>query len=90
MAADIRQPDEAQRKAFVEKLGQFRDSLSADEQGILDIMVATILAPRDDGDVQAYQEWWTQFSGYPAGGYTWGYLQPWTNNGYQQTAYGTA
>ena len=90
VATDIRQPDEAQRKAFVEKLAEFRSSLSADEQGMLDIVVATAFAPREEGDVQAYQGWWAQFSSNPAGWYTWGYLQPWTNNGYQQTAQGTA
>ena len=89
MAADIRQPDEAQRKAFVEKLARFRGTLTADEQGMLDIRVTTTFAPREEGDVQAYQ-WWGQFNGNPPGWYTWGYLQPWTNSGYQQTASGTA
>ncbi len=88
MAADIRQPDAAQRKAFVEKLAQFRSTLAADEQGMLDIMVATTFAPREESDVRAY--WWGQFTGNPAGWYTWGYVQPWTNSGYQQTASGTA
>jgi hypothetical protein len=53
--ADI--PSENERKAFVEKLAQFRSSLPASEQRMLDAMAAAAFQPRDQGDVQGYGFW---------------------------------
>ncbi|HEY7065554.1 MAG TPA: hypothetical protein VII06_29035 [Chloroflexota bacterium] len=52
MAQDF--PSENERKAFVEKLAQFRNGLPASEQRMLDAMAAAAFQPRDQGDVQGY------------------------------------
>lgn len=90
MSQNIAMPDEAQRKAFVEKLAQFRSSLAPDEKQMLDVMVITTFAPQPQGDVEGYQWFWSQWGPNGPGWYTNGWIQPWTGNGYQQTANGTA
>jgi hypothetical protein len=47
-------PSENERKAFVEKLAQFRNTLPAGEQRMLDAMAAAAFTPREQGDVQGY------------------------------------
>ncbi len=44
---------EQQRQAFIQKLGQFRATLSPDEQRMLDAMVMTAEGARP-GDVEGY------------------------------------
>ncbi len=90
MSQPIAMPDEAQRKAFVERLALFRATLPPDQQQMLDIMVITTFAPREEADVQGYQWFWSQWGPNGPGWYTYGYLRPWTDSGYQQTATGTA
>jgi hypothetical protein len=50
-------PNEAAQKQFVAKLTQFRSSLDADEQRMLDAMVSAVRKAHDQGDVQVY--WFT-------------------------------
>jgi len=47
-------PNDTERKAFVEKLAQFRSTLPAGEQRMLDAMAAAAFQPREQGDVQGY------------------------------------
>ena len=48
-------PNESERKAFVEKLAQFRGTLPASEQRMLDAMAAAAFTQQ--GDVQGYGMW---------------------------------
>ena len=50
-------PSDGERQAFVEKLGQFRDTLPPREQRMLDAMTAAAFSPREQGDVQGYGMW---------------------------------
>ena len=50
-------PNEAAQKQFVAKLTQFRSSLDADEQRMLDAMVSAVRKAHEQGDVQVY--WFT-------------------------------
>ncbi len=50
-------PNESERKAFLEKLGNFRSTLPVSEQRMLDAMAAAAFTPRDQGDVQGYAMW---------------------------------
>jgi len=54
--SDAQIPSEAERKAFVEKLGQFRSTLPASEQRMLDAMAMAAFggAQAKEGDVQGY------------------------------------
>jgi hypothetical protein len=54
---EAHQPSEAERKAFVEKLAGFRDTLPPAEQGMLDNLVHAALAGRTPDDVATY--WFT-------------------------------
>ena len=54
-------PGEAERKKFVEKLNQFRGSLDASEQQMLDALVQAARQAHDQGDVAAY--WFTSSRG---------------------------
>ena len=48
-------PSESERKAFIEKLGKFRESLPPSEQRMLDAMAIAAFQPQDQGgDVQGY------------------------------------
>jgi hypothetical protein len=48
-------PSEQERKAFIEKLGQFRSSLPQPEQRMLDAMaIAAFGGQQEQGDVQGY------------------------------------
>jgi hypothetical protein len=48
-------PSDQERKAFLEKLGQFRGSLAQNEQRMLDAMAAAAFQPQQgQGDVQGY------------------------------------
>ena len=51
MAQDF--PSEGERKAFVEKLAQFRSTLQPSEQRMLDAMAAAAFTPQGQ-DVQGY------------------------------------
>jgi hypothetical protein len=88
MAQEIRLPDEGQRKAFIEKLGQFRSTLSPDEQRMLDIMAVTTFQPKDTHEVQAYTWYWGATGRYGPGWYENGWRYGWDNTPYQDTAYG--
>ena len=50
-------PNEAKQRQFVAKLNQFRSSLDADEQQMLDAMVSAVRQAHERGDVQVY--WFT-------------------------------
>ena len=47
-------PGEGERKAFVEKLAQFRSTLQPGEQRMLDAMAITAFGAQEQGDVQGY------------------------------------
>jgi hypothetical protein len=51
-------PSVGQRQAFAQKLGQFREGLTADEQLMLDAMVAVAFAPTEQDDVQSYSDFY--------------------------------
>jgi hypothetical protein len=53
--SDVQQPSEAERKAFVEKLAQFRGTLPQGEQRMLDAMAIVAFGAPEDEDVQGYQ-----------------------------------
>jgi hypothetical protein len=48
-------PSESERKAFVEKLAQFRGTLPQSEQRMLDAMSIAAFGAPEDEDVQGYQ-----------------------------------
>ena len=48
-------PSDAERQAFVEKLDQFRATLPASEQRMLDAMFLAAFTPEGSGDVQGYE-----------------------------------
>jgi hypothetical protein len=53
--ADVQFPNESERKAFLEKLGQFRNTLPQSEQRMLDAMATAAFQPQNpEGDVQGY------------------------------------
>ncbi len=52
--ADVQFPNESERKAFLEKLGQFRSTLPQSEQRMLDAMAVAAFCERPAGDVQGY------------------------------------
>jgi hypothetical protein len=54
-------PGEAERKKFVEKLNQFRCSLDASEQQMLDALVQAARQAHTQDDVAAY--WFTASTG---------------------------
>ena len=76
--SDAQMPSESERKAFIEKLGQFRNTLPQSEQRMLDAM-AMAAFHGEEGDVQGYQWFY--------GGY---YAAPvWYQTGYATQWYGT-
>jgi hypothetical protein len=54
-------PNEAAQQKFVAKLNQFRSSLDADEQRMLDAVVTAARQAHDQGDVSVY--WFTPIDG---------------------------
>jgi hypothetical protein len=54
MAADQGIAGEAKRKAFVQRLGQFRKTLDPDEQKMLDSMVLVAEGAHNQEDVKPY------------------------------------
>ena len=86
MAQDVQLPNESERKAFVEKLAQFRSTLAPDEQRMLDIMAISTFRPQE-GDVQGYTAYWTNYGPVGPGWYQNGWMAPWNNTPYQDTAY---
>ena len=53
--ADVQFPSDSERKAFLEKLGQFRSTLPSSEQRMLDAMATAAFQPQNpQGDVQGY------------------------------------
>ena len=50
-------PTEAEGKAFIAKLNQFRGRLNANEQQMLDALVAAARQAHEQGDVEVY--WFT-------------------------------
>jgi hypothetical protein len=88
MAQEIQMPNEGQRKAFIEKLGQFRGTLTPDEQRMLDIMAVTTFQPREAHDVQGYTWYWGAAGPYGPGWYETGWRWTWDNTPYRDTAYG--
>ena len=77
-------PSENERKAFVEKLGQFRSTLAPSEQRMLDAMALAAFGGQEQGDVQGYQ-WY--YGGYYAAP-VW-YQTGWATQWYQ-TPWGVA
>ena len=77
-------PGENERKAFVEKLGQFRSTLPPSEQRMLDAMALAAFGAQEQSDVQGYQ-WY--YGGYPAAP-VW-YQQGWATQWYR-TPWGVA
>ena len=78
MSQEPQIPNEAERKAFVEKLGRFRGTLQPREQAMLDAM-AMAAFHAEEGDVQGYQWFY--------GGY---YAAPvWYQTGYATQWYAT-
>jgi hypothetical protein len=57
----MEQPTEAERKAFIDKLAGFRETLEAKEQRMLDKLVDAALVGRTVDDVSPY--WVTGLSG---------------------------
>ena len=88
MAREFRLPEEAERKAFVEKLRQFRETLPPSEQQMLDVMAITTFAPQASGEVQGYEWFWSAGGPAGAGWYNTGWLSSWANTPYENTAYG--
>ncbi|HEY7061272.1 MAG TPA: hypothetical protein VII06_07325 [Chloroflexota bacterium] len=58
-AAEV--PNDAARRKFVAKLSQFRSTLDADEQAMLDAVVSAARQGHDQGDVSVY--WFTPVDG---------------------------
>ena len=52
-----RMPSEAEGKAFITKLNRFRARLNANEQQMLDALVAAARQAHEQGDVEVY--WFT-------------------------------
>ena len=52
--AKVSFPDEEERRAFVDKLGQFRAGLPPSEQRMFDAMAIAAFGAREAGDVQGY------------------------------------
>ena len=88
MSQETRLPDAEERKAFLEKLGQFRGTLAPNEQRILDIMALTAFGPKDQHDVQGYTVYWSGVGPYGPGWYDSGWRWSWDNTYYRDTAYG--
>jgi len=76
--AEVQLPSESERKAFVEKLAQFRSTLSPNEQRMLDAMaIAAFGTQEPQSDVQGYG-WY--FDASPAAQplfYTYGHAPSW-------------
>jgi hypothetical protein len=54
MSQEVQVPSDGERKAFLEKLGQFRGTLSPSEQRMLDTMAMAAHQPTQQGEVQGY------------------------------------
>ena len=50
---------EQERRAFMDRLGQFRQTLPEREQQMLDGMVLAAFTPQNQGEVQGYDWIWT-------------------------------
>jgi hypothetical protein len=87
MSQETQLPDEGERRAFVEKLAAFRQTLAPSEQRMLDVMAITTFTPRDH-DVQGYTTYWTVMGPYGPGWYETGWRLNWANTPYRDTAYG--
>jgi hypothetical protein len=59
-------PSVEERQAFAQKLGQFRTTLPANEQRMLDAMVVAAFTPDDQGAVQGYEWFYTGAQYVPA------------------------
>lgn len=60
MARQRQAPDAEQLQAFGERLAKFRESLSDEQQALLDTMLAAALRPESAEEVESY---WAQYSG---------------------------
>jgi hypothetical protein len=76
MSQEPQIPSENERKAFVEKLGQFRSSLQPSEQRMLDSMAIAAFGGGEQADVQGYQWFYGGPAAVPAF-YTAGYRTDW-------------
>ncbi len=60
--SDVQMPSESERKAFIEKLGAFRNTLPQSEQRMLDAMAIAAFGahqqPKEGDDVQGYGWVW--------------------------------
>jgi hypothetical protein len=59
-------PDETAGRALIAKLNQFRSSLSADEQQMLDALIEAARQAHEQGDVEVY--WFSTASSLPTPG----------------------
>ena len=75
-------PSESERKAFIEKLGQFRSSLPQGEQRMLDAMAIAAFGggQQEQGDVQGYGWYYGPYGPVYTGPtfYQTGYQTTWT------------
>jgi hypothetical protein len=80
MAQEPHIPSEAERKVFVEKLGQFRSTLQPKEQAMLDGMAMAAFHDQD-ADVEGYQWFYGGYYAapvwYQSGWATQWYATPW-------------
>jgi hypothetical protein len=87
MAREVHLPDEPARKAFIEKLGKFRQGLEPSEREMLDIMAITTFSPHTRDEVHGYTWFWSAGGPTGPGWYNNGWSYGWDNTAYQNTAY---
>ena len=58
MADPTELPSVEERQAFAQKLGRFREGLSASEQRMLDAIIITAFAPTEGNDVQPFSNFY--------------------------------
>ena len=73
MSQEVQMPSEGERKAFIEKLGQFRSTLPESEQRMLDAMALAGLGGQE-ADVQGYG--YIAYGPAPVPGFYFNYVQP--------------
>jgi hypothetical protein len=76
MSQEPQMPNESQRRAFLEKLAQFRGTLRQNEQRMLDAMAIAAFSEQGTGDVQGYQWFYGRPAAVPVF-YTTGYRTDW-------------
>ena len=82
MSQEPQLPSESERKAFVQKLGEFRSTLPPNEQRMLDAMAVAAFSSREQSDVQGYGAW------FATGPYTAQYVPTFYQTGVAQVGWG--